>query len=56
MDQQFRKSFDLLEDLVALISAEIKVKYPQCKGEISIKKCPPPFGGRCESAEVVFKF
>lgn len=46
----------LLEDILGEFKEIILTKYPEANGFISIQKCPPPFGGNCKSAEVIFKF
>lgn len=52
MDQRF----ELLEDVLAYIVKDIEGLYPMAKGEVSIKKLNPPFGGRCNSSQVILKF
>lgn len=56
VDQYMTQTFDLLEDILGNIVNDIQEKYPNTTGQVSIQKCPPPFGGVCKSAEVVMKF
>ena len=55
-DKYMTKHFNLLEDILAHISSDVLEMYPDSKGYVSIKKCPPPFGGDVASAEVILKF
>lgn len=55
-DQYMSMQFSLLEDVLAHIRDAVQEKYSNAKGYISIKKCPPPFGGNVQSAEVILNF
>ena len=56
VDTYMNQRFDLLEDILAHIVADIQEEYPESTGQISIKKEQPPFGGRCDSSEVTLEF
>ena len=56
VDQYMNQQFLLLEDVLGNIVQQISKRYPFSKGEVSIKKMNPPFGGRCDSSEVILKF
>ena len=56
VDTFMGQRFELLEDILYEIVSEIEMLYPTSKGEVSIKKMNPPFGGRCDSSQVILKF
>lgn len=56
VDTYMGQRFELLEDLLYMIVTEIEKLYPTSKGEVSIKKMQPPFGGRCASSQVILRF
>lgn len=56
IDSYMLERYDLLEDICVRIISDIKSKFDIYKGEVSIKKMNPPFGGECHSSEVVIDF